>query len=1216
MSPLTLEIRPLAFVAGWTGSWMQGGRSLGAPIAVEGARAVALREVESRFAALFGSGTSRDARRSLIDGDELRGLGERLREIWLGPLLDRAEEGLDGSRPHDLLVRSSDPKILNLPWELIELRAGLPLGCDEGWALRRMTMDARDAGDVPLAPGPLRILFLAAAPRDQERLFHEREEEAILDATAALPERVVLHFSETGAIGELAELVAECRPHIVHLSGHGKVDESGQGGFAFEDERGRTDMRPGAELVARVFRGSSVRCVFFNSCESAHAAAAGLCQSLVAVGLPLAIGWSGRVEDGRATEFACEFYHHVVRGEPVTPAAAHAREAVRRGGPDHESLSSLRDATFAMPQVYGSAVPAVLFDASLPAVPYVGPRSEPFLLGDGIVGLKSGFIGRRREGQRLFPALREGEVTFTVIQGLGGVGKSTLATRAANRLAGLGFRVVAVRAPTGPTPQDVAANLLLKLREALDRAFQSEGRPDLHRLLTNEKINPGDQLLHAVNALNELRLALVIDDLENALELEGGEIADPMLAMFYSQLARNLTRGSRVLVTSRYLPAQTPIGQPTVLHLHLPELDESDFIKFLRSDRLVEDRMLRGELPTDALSALYRSLGGTPGFVEQLRALLRSDDIEELVADLEEDGTDLIEEAREGYLQKILAQRLLEQLSEASRGLVGHLAVSELPLPVEAFAPVMGREPPQAQRDADEGVAVGVIHRFEEENLPPLYQVPGLLRSWLQAVEPLPESSALTAHLRLASFWRQIRESDGEERLRVHPTTGLLACLEHARQGGDSETEVWATLWFARILEYGHGDLRSALRCRDLITDLRPASSAYWESARVRAQLGDFKGAELALEIALRLASSADERYRALHLRGVIAARKGNAIQAKSDYEKCLLLQPEGADPAERAEILLHLAQLATAEGDHARADSLASEATDLYRHTGDSGRETEALLALADASLDRGKIDEARRYAARCLSLSQSTGSAEHEAQSLLALAHIEEVQGSLPDAHDYAQRSLALFDKIDEPDWADQSRIALAEIQMALGRGVQALETAQVGLERYESIGNESRTTTFLFLIGRIYLSKRECKKAGEVFPEVIRFMAERSDMRGLWAVYETIGRFAVETGRDRDGLILLSLVELLQLPESQETGDDRYRGLGMVAINLGYNHRESVQAAGEALEAYRADLATGVVMRVLTQLPPLLGRIRRTGRHIREWTDFFLRELGIRR
>src|SRR6185369_10699664 len=135
------------------------------------------------------------------------------------------------------------------------------------------------------------------------QLDYEREEDAMLRATGALRGSVVVHFAETGTIEELAQLVARCRPHVVHLSGHGDLDAEGNGVFAFEDEDGRTDPRDAREIAAEVTRGGSVRLMILNACKTSQAAAAGLCQSLAAAGVPLALGWAASVEDEIAIRF-------------------------------------------------------------------------------------------------------------------------------------------------------------------------------------------------------------------------------------------------------------------------------------------------------------------------------------------------------------------------------------------------------------------------------------------------------------------------------------------------------------------------------------------------------------------------------------------------------------------------------------------------------------------------------------------------------------------------------------------------------------------------------------------------------------------------------------------------------------------------------------------------------------------------------------------------
>ena len=290
---------------------------------------------------------------------------------------------------------------------------------------------------------------------------------------------------------------------------------------------------------------------------------------------------------------------------PAPAAAAHAREAIRGTGQIGRGEYKDQDATFALPRLYGTES-AALFDPST-GENYTGPRTVYTLLGDGIKGLHSGYVGRRREVQRLVPALRRGETTFAVITGIGGTGKSTLATRAANRLQAVGYGVIPVKVSARPTPAEAARGAASRLIGALDGAFLKAGRQDLHALLTDGDIPLDQRLQLAVDGLNEMKLVLVLDNLEDALDLETRRIAGPELAGFYGTLASNLTHGSRAIITCRYLPDGMPTGFPNVLHLPLPEFLAQDAFKFLKRNEVVRpaDRPGRADHESDR-SALPR----------------------------------------------------------------------------------------------------------------------------------------------------------------------------------------------------------------------------------------------------------------------------------------------------------------------------------------------------------------------------------------------------------------------------------------------------------------------------------------------------------------------------------------------------------------------------------------------------------------------------------
>jgi tetratricopeptide (TPR) repeat protein len=343
----------------------------------------------------------------------------------------------------------------------------------------------------------------------------------------------------------------------------------------------------------------------------------------------------------------------------------------------------------------------------------------------------------------------------------------------------------------------------------------------------------------------------VIDNFEDVLNLEARQIADAGLAGFYRTLATGLTQGSRVILTCRYLPAGTPADLSTVMHLPLIEFAESDFRKFLRRDGVVEARIAGGELTANLLHSLYQAFGGTPGFLDNVRKLLRTADPDALRDDLEGVLPGALSEAREAYYQRIITSRLYEALPPDARDAARRLAVSELPLPADAVAKIVEAGAGALDPSLNACIAFGLLQRYDEADRPSLYHPPGLLRPWLSAPERLPEQDARAIDRQLAAFWRSCFESDREDELRVPIDVELAACRVHARRGGDLPIFRWATVrlswrlreraeWFAAralLNEVPHDDhdaesLRSLARVENLLGEWKTARSLL-ERARI-----------------------------------------------------------------------------------------------------------------------------------------------------------------------------------------------------------------------------------------------------------------------------------------------------------------------------------------------------------------------------------------------
>ncbi len=160
---------------------------------------------------------------------------------------------------------------------------------------------------------PIRILFLAANPRDTDPLRLDQEIR-IIDQRLRSSEyrdrfQVFQHWAVR--VSDLQELLLRHKPHIVHFSGHG----SKSGRIVLEDDNGSaTSVSPDALRNLFHILKKDVRCVVLNACFSFNQADA------IANEIDCVVGMSQAIGDESAKQFAGSFYQGLGYGENIAIA--------------------------------------------------------------------------------------------------------------------------------------------------------------------------------------------------------------------------------------------------------------------------------------------------------------------------------------------------------------------------------------------------------------------------------------------------------------------------------------------------------------------------------------------------------------------------------------------------------------------------------------------------------------------------------------------------------------------------------------------------------------------------------------------------------------------------------------------------------------------------------------------------------------------------------
>jgi hypothetical protein len=655
---------------------------------------------------VFGSAALRDLGEMLfnfLDGDER----------WFSQAL---------ADPRGATVRiAAGQRLGHLPWELV-VRDGSYLAVSDSAPLlpvRAVSSIATLGAVVAPRNRPLRVLFMASSPEGVEPvLSYEAEEAAILESTADTGTELVVE--ESGTVEGLRFTAESYGPgyfDVLHVSGHATIDK-GQPKFLLENELGGPALMT-ADQIAGAVDGQWPRLVFVSGCLTGGASDRGtipsMSESLVQAGAPAVLGWALPVGDPSATAFASRLYRDLAAGRPLDRAVVTARR----------QLYAAHSRSWHLVRVYA--------DKS-PLTPMVTPRNtqsrerirvrhaaEEFLDPQtqiSRVASRAGFVGRRRVIQRCLRTLKQplgssGAAEALVLQGMGGLGKSTLASRLLERM---------------PTHQRVVwfgRVDLTKFRELtskvtfqnLDEQIEAEG------MLARDEVDLAVRLRYLFGGpLGQIPCLFVFDDFEqgNLEERDGGYVLSSEMARILPALLkaiRESNSASRVMITSRYR-FPTPAG--TTIRVE-PLETLSDVEQAKKVANLPNLRPGSVTAPTAVKDRAIEAASGNPRLLDWLDKIVADAtvDVDGLIAAIENEA--------DRFRESIFARKLLDAQPAELQAMLAKVNVVELPVPAATVHAV--HDHPEAAAHLRRAVQLGLLEEgTDPETGEPRYFVSNVLR--------------------------------------------------------------------------------------------------------------------------------------------------------------------------------------------------------------------------------------------------------------------------------------------------------------------------------------------------------------------------------------------------------------------------------------------------------------------------------------------------------
>lgn len=511
---------------------------------------------------LYDAATAaQSARELLADWQQVTEGIERRFSIFVD---SRLPEG--SSDEEQATANEAGSALLALPWELMHDGRSFLFQGKNPVRVRRCLPKERAEKAIESAL-PVRILLVSPRPEDERAAYidHRLSARPLVEAVESLgelAELTVLHPPTFPALQLALRKASDADEafDVIHFDGHGVYNrERGLGALCFEDPRddGKIEKRASqlidAEKLAALMKDYRVPLVFLEACQSAseEKPTASVAAKLLDEGVTSVVAMTHSVLVETARRFVTTFYRELAEGKRIGTAMLAGQHALYDDDFRFRVMGAgeLRLQDWFVPVLYQEENDPRLITSLLPEqVKILHANTRRLNLGALPDPPAHSFIGRSRELLKLERLLRTQttpELSYTVVRGQGGEGKTTLSVELARWLVRTNhFRRAAFVSLEQYTD---ARGVLIQLGQQL--------LPEGDKFYVGPDDDIKKSLQPVERALRDHPTLIVLDNLESVLPDASGQ-TPPAAAPFaeFAALFQSLLLAhpaTRILFTSR-----------------------------------------------------------------------------------------------------------------------------------------------------------------------------------------------------------------------------------------------------------------------------------------------------------------------------------------------------------------------------------------------------------------------------------------------------------------------------------------------------------------------------------------------------------------------------------------------------------------------------------------------------------------------------------------
>ena len=349
----------------------------------------------------------------------------------------------------------------------------------------------------------------------------------------------------------------------------------------------------------------------------------------------------------------------------------------------------------------------------------------------------------------------------------------------------------------------------------------------------------------------------------------------------------------------------------------------------------------------------------------------------------------------------------------------------------------------------------------------------------------------------------------------------------------------------------------------------------------------------LALHVAaLKAATQSRDAYgqaAALRSIGGVQSRTGEIHESKTMLGQSVDLYRRLGHKQGQARALIELGIAQRVSGDGECHDTF-MEALGIYEDLGDKHGQAAALNELGSVRWQIGPISAAERHLRDALAIFRELGNRQGQSAALLYLGNVQLVMGELTAAEQSLTEAGAIARELGQPILVANSQLYLGDVQRAAGLLDDAEKSLNSALKNYTELSHRQGVATALAYLGKTLLLAGRYSQASDCLGEALTLFGELGDRSGK---AETLNAYAgVALAMGEPGVARERYSQALGFAEEVSSGRDKAdatRGLASISAADGDTlaARTGYRAALALYESMQAEADVARVREILAAL-----------------------------